>query len=97
MQFTPACDFHRLILAFTTSTNRLVINSTVASSCNWEGVSCCKAEASAHTPTSRWGFCSFIPAGDDATGSNRTINRGRSLVENSVTFRVSDVKKFGSL
>jgi hypothetical protein len=47
--------------AFTNSANRTVINSTVASTHNCQGVSCCQAEAPAPTtqPISRWGFCSL--------------------------------------
>jgi hypothetical protein len=45
--------------AFTNSANRTVINSTVASTHNCQGVSCCQTEAPARLPR-RWGFCSFI-------------------------------------
>ena len=51
------------ILAFTNSANRTVINSTVASPLQL-GRGQLQAEASAHTPSPRRGFCSFILAAD---------------------------------
>jgi hypothetical protein len=40
---------HRSIFAFTNPANRTITDSTIASTRNCKGVSCCKAEAPAHT------------------------------------------------